>query len=100
MSEIKIKQNPIKVSKNMTPMQVRRKRVNILNKISKLSDQLMELQSLCSHPDVTKKYGGNTGNYDPSADCYWIDWRCPDCDKRWTTDQSRENVLKPGREIK
>lgn len=84
----------------MTPKQVQRKRISILDKITKLGNQLTELQSLCLHTDVTKKYGGDTGNYDPSQDSYWIDWHCPDCGKRWTTDQDRENVLKPGREIK
>lgn len=80
----------------MTPKQIQRKRQTILNKQVKLSEELYELQMLCTHPDLTKKYGGNTGNYDPSQDSYWIDWHCPDCGKRWTTDQSRENTLKPG----
>lgn len=84
----------------MTPKQIQRKRKTIRDKYVTLSIQLAELQEICNHPDVTKKYGGNTGNYDPSADSYWIDWHCPDCDKRWTTDQDRENNLKPGVEIK
>lgn len=85
---------------NMTSTQVKRKRITIRDKLDKLYEQLAELQTLCPHPDVTKKYGGSTGNYDPNADCYWIDWNCPDCDKIWSTDQDRENNLKPGRVIK
>ena len=81
----------------MTPAQVQRKRKSIRDKQVRLSEELYELQTTCTHPNVTKKYGGSSGNYDPSNDCYWIDWRCPDCDKAWTTDQSRENVLKPGK---
>lgn len=100
MSEIKIKQKPVRIGENMTSTQVKRKRINILNKVNELTNQLAELQSVCNHPDVTKKFGGDTGNYDPNADLYWIDWYCPDCTKRWTTDQSRENTLKPGRVIK
>lgn len=84
----------------MTPKQVQRKRKSILDKQVRLSEELYELQTICTHPDITKKYCGDTGNYDPSQDSYWINWHCPDCDKRWTTDQDRENVLKPGREIK
>ncbi len=84
----------------LTPNKVKRKRITIHGKIAKLHEQLSELQVLCTHPDVTKKYGGSTGNYDPSCDAYWIDWACPDCGKKWTTDQSRENNLKPGRVIK
>lgn len=100
MTGIVIKRKPVKINANMTPAQVKRKRINIDTKINKLNDQLKELQSLCPHPDVTKKYKGNTGNYDPSADCYWIEWHCPDCGKYWITDQDLENRMKPGRVIK
>jgi hypothetical protein len=87
MAEIKIKQKPVKINANMTPMQIRRKRITINGKIEKLAEQLKQLQDLCQHTNVEKKYGANTGNYDPSADSYWIDWKCPDCNKRWRTDQ-------------
>lgn len=97
---IKIAQTPVKISTSLTPKQIRRKRTNINAKIEKLHEQLRELKTVCEHPDVTKKYGGSTGNYDPSCDAYWIDWACSDCGKKWTTDQDRENNLKPGRIIK
>jgi hypothetical protein len=71
----------------MTTKQIQRKYRTITDKLSALYDQLKELQSECQHPNVDKKYKGSTGNYDPTSDCYWIDWRCPDCDKRWCTDQ-------------
>lgn len=71
----------------MTPKQVQRKRKSIYEKQVRLSEELHELQVLCTHPNVSKTYKGNTGNYDPSADSYWIDWKCPDCDKYWMTDQ-------------
>lgn len=99
MTGIVVKRKPIKLKENMTPAQVKRKRINIYDKIKKLNEQIAELQSLCTHLDVTKKYKGDTGNYDPSADSYWIEWRCPDCGKFWITDQDRENSLKPGRVI-
>ena len=92
MVEIKIK----RLGEDMTSAQIKRKRISILDKIANLQDQLTDLQSKCNHQNVTKKLQGSTGNYDPTADYYWIDWHCPDCNKRWTTDQSRENILKPG----
>jgi hypothetical protein len=46
-----------------------------------------ELKELCTHPTASKKYCGSSGNYDPSADAYWIEFRCPDCGKFWMTDQ-------------
>lgn len=41
----------------------------------------------CQHPSATRTARANTGNYDPSADCYWYEFRCPDCGKFWTEDQ-------------
>lgn len=52
-----------------------------------LLTELSRLQELCEHPNATKQYGGNTGNYDPHADSYWIDFECPDCRKIWRTPQ-------------
>ncbi len=45
-----------------------------------------QLQALCVHPAhaVQIEHGSNTGNYDPSADSYWTDYKCCLCDKRWT----------------
>jgi hypothetical protein len=71
----------------MTPKQIQRKYRTITGKVSKLIDQLTELQAECQHPNVNKEYKGDTGNYDPTSDSYWIDWSCPDCNKRWRTDQ-------------
>lgn len=59
----------------------------ITKNLNRWKRKLVDLQAECKHSNVTKKYGANTGNYDPSADCYWIDWHCPDCDKRWQTEQ-------------
>jgi len=68
--------------------------MNISDKVKKikllqsfLDEQLNALQDQCPHDNVEKKYGSNTGNYDPSADCYWIDFYCPDCEYRWREDQ-------------
>lgn len=55
----------------------------------------------CEHPKKSLFYmaGSNTGNYDPSSDCYWLDFDCNICGKRWTTDQTRENRER-GTEVK
>lgn len=72
---------------NMTPAQVRRKLQTINRHQNKWDDAERELQASCSHPSASKKHCGNSGNYDPSADSYWIEYRCPDCNKRWNEDQ-------------
>lgn len=71
----------------MTPAQVRRRLRTIRKHQEVWDDAEKQLQEACKHPGVVEKYCGNSGNYDPSADSYWIDYHCPDCDKRWTEDQ-------------
>lgn len=68
----------------MDPMKQIRLRAGRINKrIEKAQKELLDLQSSCPHTNHTKKHGANTGNYDPSADCYWTDFKCPDCGKWW-----------------
>ena len=59
------------------------------NEIKYLQNQIREIQNECSHPEscLVKEYKGNTGNYDPTADCYWINFHCKLCDKKWSEDQ-------------
>lgn len=84
----------------MTPKQVQRRLNTIKKHTLHWHEKLGELRTKhCTHPDVTKKYEGSTGNYDPTCDSYWIRWRCPDCEHTWITDQSRKNVLTPGRVV-
>jgi transposase-like protein len=49
--------------------------------------ELDQLEKECPHQDLTYKYGGSSGNWDKSDDKYWIDWKCHDCGKSWTTSQ-------------
>ena len=71
----------------MTPAQVRRKLETIEKHQLKWNNEEKNLQNLCRHPDVSKKYKGDTGNWDRSDDCYWIEFKCPDCKKFWMEDQ-------------
>ena len=66
---------------------VKKKRLQIENKMLTLHANLGTLREECTHQDLTYKYGGDSGNYDRSQDCYWIDWNCNDCGKRWSTTQ-------------
>jgi hypothetical protein len=56
--------------------------------LQKMYAAIKLLQSECKHELARKKYGSNTGNYDPHSDCYWTDFYCPICDKRWSVDGS------------
>jgi len=71
----------------MTQNQIKRKREDIKAKIAKLVSEYAALQEFCTHPNVTKKYDSDTGNYCKSDDRYWIEYTCPDCGKFWETDQ-------------
>ena len=44
-------------------------------------------QQLCTHPDLKKTHKADTGNYDPSANRYWVEFECPDCGKKWVEEQ-------------
>ena len=71
----------------MTPAQIRRRFQTIMKHQDKWADEEKKLTSICTHPNVDKTYCSNTGHYDPTADCYWISFVCPDCGKKWTVDQ-------------
>ena len=59
----------------------------LLAKESKIADAIRALQQECTHPNLSKIANSNTGNYDPSADCWWYECKCPDCGKYWHEDQ-------------
>jgi hypothetical protein len=71
----------------MTPAQIRRRKQTIEKHQWKWDTAENELQQICQHPNVEKKYRGDTGNYDRTADSYWIDFKCPDCGKKWWESQ-------------
>lgn len=57
--------------------------------LTKANAELVALQKECGHPKemVQKTPKSNTGNYDPSADSYWMDCHCFACGKSWIEDQ-------------
>lgn len=62
-----------------------RERVNKLNKqIEECNNQLKDIQKECKHQNIEKESHADTGNYDPSNDRDWTDFKCLDCDKQWT----------------
>ena len=67
--------------------QVKQKRDIIESLQTELSQQITDLRKKCSHQNLTYKYGGSSGNWDKSDDCYWIDWNCEDCGHSWNTSQ-------------
>ena len=60
----------------------------IINKISKWEQELTTFQDNCSNKYAVKTHKSNTGNYDPSCDSYWTEFKCPDCGKFWVEDGS------------
>lgn len=57
--------------------------------IAKVELRIAAIQKECIHPGSARqsKNRANTGNYDPSCDCYWVEHRCLLCDKFWTENQ-------------
>ncbi len=60
---------------------------HLLLERSRVESLILEIRESCPHNDVNKIARSNTGNYDPSADCYWYDCKCRDCGKNWMEDQ-------------
>jgi hypothetical protein len=70
--------------------------------IAECHQEMAKIQEECSHPNscVTYKYGANTGNYDPYADSYWVDFRCGLCGYKWWKDEIRGSIKEGMKEIK
>jgi hypothetical protein len=71
----------------MEQKQIRSKRSSIERKIEKLEHELKKVQTICAHPEAIRKFEASEGNYDRTLDKHWIEFKCPDCDKRWRTEQ-------------
>ena len=71
----------------MKKLSTQEKVLRIQKKIDALEEELGEIQASCPHKNCTTKNCCNTGNYDPSADSYWKECKCLDCDKWWTESQ-------------
>lgn len=62
--------------------------------IEERHELIAHLRSLCEHQleHLKIEHDSNTGNYDPSADCYWTNIRCQDCGKRWHLDDTKYDI--------
>lgn len=69
--------------KSQTRLQV----AQLDQQIDELVQQRNALRARCRHLHAVARYGANTGNYDPTQDCYWIDFHCYDCGRHWSEDQ-------------
>ena len=54
--------------------------------IKVLEAKIEQIQKECVHPMSARTHvsKGSSGNYDPTADCYWTEHTCNLCQKRWT----------------
>ena len=61
----------------------------LVEQIESLEAVLDSFVAKCSHPKefLIKEYKSSYGNYDKTQDCYWINFHCKVCDKRWQEDQ-------------
>jgi len=66
---------------------VRKKMDYVVKKQLMWAEREKEIQEQCPHENCSEEYKGNSGNYDPTADSYWIEFRCADCDKFWIEEQ-------------
>jgi len=69
----------------MNPIKVAIEEVNRM--IAKLNEEKLRLQNACNHPGLISVQKSDTGNYDPTHDCWWVEFTCPNCGKFWREDQ-------------
>ncbi len=55
--------------------------------IGNLGSKIKYLQDNCPHTNKISTPMADTGNYDPSQDCYWVVHQCPDCLNVWQEDK-------------
>ena len=79
----------------MKAKKIRKKRNKYLLKYGEILAKLKELQNECPHPKkhVRIKHGSDLGNWHKQDDCYWTDYHCYVCDKRWSVDGSHSEVI-------
>jgi hypothetical protein len=54
---------------------------------SDIEGDLALLQKKCRHIHRNGVHKCDTGNWCKADDCYWMEWSCPDCGKKWRTEQ-------------
>lgn len=91
---IKVETNEIVGSKDSIEYFFSKKRSKIKDQVEEIDRQIAllytkreELQKKCRHLNSVGVYKGNTGNYCPGDDRYWVEITCFSCFKRWTEDQ-------------
>lgn len=67
----------------MTPEQMNRRLAVLERRAAKIDREIRDIQEACPHPDAISVARSNTGNFDPSHDCYWTEFLCPHCGKQW-----------------
>jgi hypothetical protein len=58
-------------------------------KINDLYSKIDEIQEKCIHEHKNVIDKSDTGNYDPSEDIYWSEFKCLDCGKSWWTEREK-----------
>jgi hypothetical protein len=59
----------------------------IKEEINSLWSKIDRIKDKCKHLFVDTVLKSDTGNYDPTQDCYWKEMTCLTCEKQWNEDQ-------------
>lgn len=68
----------------------------INKQISRLTEKRNKLRDACEHLNHKAERGANTGHWDKSDDCWWVDVTCHDCGSyfHFDSDKDKENYRK------
>lgn len=68
-------------------LSIKKRYERLLKKEAEIADKITALQEECPHIGHSIVYKSDTGNWDPSEDCYWTENKCHNCGKFWMAAQ-------------
>lgn len=78
----------------MKKNQWRKTRERLAKREQAVHEAQQALRAACPHENLLYKYEGTGGTWDNPRGEYWIEWRCEDCGKFWTSEQNRDETDK------
>ena len=62
----------------------------LLKQFERIADKICKLRDECPHDSVIAKYRGDSGNYDPNDNTYWVEVNCDDCGKYFSVYENKD----------
>lgn len=77
----------------LTSKQVKNRKISLDKRLDKVLLEISQLQEDCQHENAKHTNRSDTGNYCKADDSFWIEHKCSNCDKFWTTGQNYDRLV-------